>query len=389
MYLTKVVKKLCCQIKKLCVRVVSLLFYLFPIKRNRITVYNFMGNGYGDNPKYLVEELLKHGDYEIVWIVRDINVEMPKRIKKVRYNSLKSYYYMTTARLWLDTIRNNPKPIFKRKGQYYIQMWHGGFLLKGVEKDIEQNLNKGYVRDAKRDSKFADFFLSNCKDRTNLIKRAFWFKGEILEFGLPRNDVLFKPRIEEINKLKAKYKIVNKKIVLYAPSFRENNEFYDTIGFDYNKLVQVLNAKFNGDFVFCVRLHPNDLVRKNLNAFKDAINLTSEPDSRLVLSASDVIISDYSSMLIDFALTGRYAFILAPDYEEYIKRERYLYLNIKTCGIPFANNFGDLVYNIENLSGDDYRNNINKLFEHFGIFEHGNASEQIVNELLKRGILKR
>ena len=382
------IKKTWCFIKKCVKNTISLLFYFCPIKKNRICVYNFMGNGYGDNPKYLVEELLKRGKYEIIWFVNDLNLYMPEGIKKVKYGSLKSIYYMTTSRLWLDTVRNNPKPLFKRKGQYYIQMWHAGISVKGVEKDVENHLSKWYVDCAKRDSKFADVILSNSKKETELIKRAFWFNGEIFEFGLPRDDVLFKPRADEIKKLKKKYGIENKKIVLYAPTFRNNRKFYDGIKFDYKQLVDALNKKFNDEFVFCLKLHPNDVGLKKLDMFSGAVDLTAEPDSQLVLSACDVVISDYSSMLLDFILTGRFSFIFAPDYNEYISKERLLYLDIKEIGIPFANNFEELVGNIENLNEQDYHNKINKLLDYYGIVEDGNSSSLIVEELIKKGVLK-
>lgn len=387
MFFVKIIKKLSRLFLKKSKQIIALLFYILPIKKNQVTVYNFNGGGYGDNPKYLVEELVKHGNYNIIWFVKDLKTYMPEGVKKVKYGSLKALFYMITARLWLDTVRDNPKPLFKRKGQYYIQMWHGGIFMKGQERDVEQKLNRGYIRDAKRDSKFADFVLSNCTKRTELIRRAFWFSGEILEFGIPRDDVLFNPRQDEIKELKNRYNIGNKKIILYAPSFRNNENFYTNLNFDYKKIIKICNQKFNDEFVFCIKLHPHDCNRQYFGNFKNIINLTNEADSQLVLSASDIVISDYSSMLLDFILTGKYAFTFAPDYEEYISKERYLYIDLKECGIPFSNNFDELIENIVNIDKKVYCKQINKLLNFYGVFEKGFSSKLIIEELLKRGIV--
>lgn len=202
------IKGLCWKLKKLF----SLVFYLFPINKKKVTVYNFNGLGYGDNPRYLVEELIKENKYKIIWIVKDKTSRFPDGVKKVGYKSLSSLFHMITARLWLDTSRYSPRPIFKRKNQYYIQMWHGGIPLKGMEKDAEETLSKSYIESAKKDSALADFMLSNCKMRTEIIERAFWFDGKILEYGIPRDDILFNPRKADVDEFKKKYGLENKKI---------------------------------------------------------------------------------------------------------------------------------------------------------------------------------
>lgn len=385
----KFIKKVLRKFKTTIKYLISLLFYIVPIKKNRITVYNFVGKGYGDNPKYLVEELLKDKKYEIIWIVSDMSYNFPNGVKKIRYGSLKSLYYMITARLWLDTIRNNPKPLFKRKHQYYIQMWHGGIVMKGHEADTIDSLSKKYIKLAKKDSKLADYILSNCKDRTDIIKRAYWYNGEILELGIPRDDILFCPNKNETDKLKAKYGLKNKKIVLYAPSFRNCDNFYgEKQMFNVDKLLNTLNKKFGGEFVFCYRMHPNDEKRRShLSKIEGAIDLQSEQDSQLVLSACDVVISDYSSMWIDFTLTGNPAFIYAPDYDDYTKNERLMYFDLKNCMVPFAESFNELLKNIEEFDYEKYNKKRRQHYKNCGLFEDGTSSKKIKEYLQNNGII--
>ena len=382
----KLLKKILRKIKKIATHTISLTFYLMPIKKNKITFANFFGKGYGCNPKYLAEEFLKHGKYELIWFVSNLNDEsIPAGIKKVKYGSLKHYYHLITAKLWIDNIRNNPKPLFKRKKQVYIQSWHGGLMLKGIEKDAENSLSKDYIKTAKHDGKITDYVLSNCKKRTELIKRSFWYDGEILEYGVPRDDVMFKPNEKEIAELKQKYNIENKKIVVYAPSFRRDKSFYTNLTFNPDKLVDTLNKKFNNEFVFCVRLHPNDTSITSLKGFENVINLTKEADSQLILSAADVVVSDYSSMLLDFTLTKRPAFFFAPDYDEYIKKERGLYIDLGKSGIPFSKTFDELIESVETFNSKQYVKDLDKLFDFYEVFETGDSSKLIVEHLISKG----
>lgn len=68
--------------------------------------------------------------------------------------------------------------------------WHSSMGIKKVEKD--GNLDAEYIEIAKSDSRMCDLILSGCKFRSNVIRSGFWYDGEILEKGTPRNDMLFK-----------------------------------------------------------------------------------------------------------------------------------------------------------------------------------------------------
>ncbi|MBM6839815.1 CDP-glycerol glycerophosphotransferase family protein, partial [Clostridium saudiense] len=106
-----------------------------------------------------------------------------------------------------------------------------------------------YVKFAKKDSKNADLFISNSKFNTNMYKRAFWYDGEILECGVPRNDLLFNNIEETKRKVKSFFNIANnKKIVMYAPTFRKDNNL-EVYKFDYEKCIEEFNKKFSKEYV--------------------------------------------------------------------------------------------------------------------------------------------
>ena len=118
-------------------------------------------------------------------------------------------------------------------------LWHGGIALKRIEKDAENNLGFSYTMKAKRDSRTCDLMISGCNFQTELLKNKFWYNGEILESGIPRNDIFFNTeRHKEFKEnIYKKYNIPSSyNIVLYAPTFRRNRSI-EPYKFDWNKML--------------------------------------------------------------------------------------------------------------------------------------------------------
>src|SRR5699024_4212608 len=179
---------------------------------------------------------------------------LPQSIRTVRFRSLRHIYEMTTANIWLDNNRVC-QYLFKRAGQYYIQTWHGGLGLKKIEGDAPYGVNARHIKFSKRDSKMTDLYISNSKHLSDIYKRAFWFDGDILESGYPKNDILFEGKDTYQDKVRNKFGVHKKeKILLYAPTFRENGAI-DAYDIDFNLLHDALN-KIDKWTIF-IRLHPN------------------------------------------------------------------------------------------------------------------------------------
>ena len=177
-------------IKNLLSDIGNILISLFPV-RNKIVFLNFWGRGYGDSPKYIAEEIIRQNlPFEMVWLVYDMSCEIPDRIKKVKYYSLKSRIELATARVIISNVKGGLQ-FRKKKSQYYIQTWHGGFGVKFIEKEIENSLSPQYVSSSKHDSSITDLILSGSEFQTKVIKDAFWYDGEIFKKGVPRNDIFF------------------------------------------------------------------------------------------------------------------------------------------------------------------------------------------------------
>ena len=158
---------------------IALFYSLFPIEKNKIMFTSYYGADYGDNGKYIIEELLRRNeDLQIVWLLKKElmdNNHLPEGVHPVEHRSVASVKELQTAAVWIDNARKTYG--IKRKGQLYIQTWHGGPGVKRIEKDVESELEKRYVRKAKQDSKMCDIILSNSDFMTNIYANVFWYDG--------------------------------------------------------------------------------------------------------------------------------------------------------------------------------------------------------------------
>ncbi len=362
------------------------IFCISPIKDNKIVICNYFGRGFSDNAKYIVEELLKSNkNYDVVWLVNELETRecFPSGIRLVKHKSIKAIYEYVTAKVWIDNSRKNHYAR-KRKKQLYIQTWHGGIALKKVEKDAEKSLPKSYIKFAKNDSKNADLFISNSTFNTNMYKNAFWYEGEILECGVPRNDLLFNDVEKTIKKVKESLNIDdNKKIVMYAPTFRKdyNIEVYK---FNYEKCIKAFEDRFNDEFVILIRLHPNVFDKStelNLDSEK-VINASFYPDMQELLVASDILVTDYSSSMFDFMLTRKPCLIYASDINEYAD-DRGFYFDINKLPPIVSGSEEEFIKNIKNFDEKTYLNAVEKFIEEQGCIDDGTSSQQVVKWIEK------
>lgn len=361
-----------------------LLILIFPIKKNKIVICNYYGKGYGDNGKYIVEEIIRRElDYDIVWLLKkDLfgKCKFPPNIRIVLYNSIRGLYEMATSKIWIDNCRKTFYPI-KRKNQYYIQTWHGSVMLKKVEKDAENKLDITYINSCKNDSKMADLFLSNSKFTSNLFKKSFWYDGKIFECGSPRNDILINRPNDIKNKVFRYFGLDDDtKIVLYAPTFRvdSNMEVYNL------KFIQILTAlkkKHGCNWIFLVRLHPNISQKADAVSYNaQVINATNYDDMQELMVASDILMTDYSSTMFEFMLMQKPVFLYTTDIAEYIT-DRDLYFDIFSLPFPVAENNDKLLEYISSFNEAQYLNAVASFTNEIVLIDDGRATEKIVEKI--------
>jgi CDP-glycerol glycerophosphotransferase len=354
----------------------------FFFNRRKVIFSNFAGRGYGDNPKYIAEEFLSRKmQYKLIWIVNpNTKYYFPKGISTVKKGTFRELFELATAKFWVD---NNRKEhiITKQNNQIYIQTWHGFYPFKKIEKDAESALSADYVKNAIHDAKMTDLMISGCQVRSELYKQSFWYSGEIMECGSPRNDILFKTNSCR-DKIYNQYGLKsNQKIVLYAPTFRDNHNIsaYDI---NFSSLLETLKLTQGGEWVCFLRLHPavHDKSHQMSIPF-NCIDVSSYDDIQELFVASEILITDYSNCMFEFALTKKPVLIYATDIDEYVKTRNFYY-DIKSLPFSVATNNSELINILKSLDLKEYETKIEEFMSNIGSFEKGEASKTVVDYIV-------
>ncbi|MCC3671238.1 CDP-glycerol glycerophosphotransferase family protein [Terrisporobacter mayombei] len=372
-------KKLLKNILYTLITIILLFFRLFPIKKNKIIVINFSGKGYADNPKYIVEELLKNKNLDIVWASKKSAKESgtPNNVRVVKYRSLAYFYELATAKIWINNTRFE-KYIIKRKEQFYLQTWHSPLRLKKIELDAIENLNETYRLAMKQDSKMISMMISGCDFSYNIYRNSFLYDGPIFKMGTPRCDVFFSE--EYISKSASKFKRgygidENIDLILYAPTFRKNSEIKDVL-----MDIEYVSKNIPQNSKLLVRFHPSTKFKCEFN---NAINVTDYPDMQELLCSADILITDYSSSMFDMLIANKKCILFAKDKEEYLKNERGIYFDFEKLPFPIVNNEEKLLDIINEFDEKKYYSQVEIFKNEIGLYEKGNASEQIADILTK------
>ena len=362
-----------------------IIFRAFPICKRKVVISSYYGRGYGDNPKYIAQALLKKNkDIKIIWLVKNKNERksLPNGIKAVRVHSVGRIYHLSTAKVWIDNCRK--EFLFKRKKQVYLQTWHG-FALKRIEKDVADKLPPKYVSNAKHDSKYTDCIVSCSSFMTKIYREAFWYDGDIVEWGAPRNDMFISDSGDVKESVYDFYNLpFETKTVVYAPTFRVDCSL-DAYSIDYARLKRACEERFGGKFVVLVRLHPNIAAKSEelgITYNDDIINATYYPDMQELLCACDIVISDYSSLMFDFALSYKPCFQFATDIDAY-KGDRNFYFDLSDMPFPMATNNDELEGKVLSFDDEHYRSSLAEFYKSVGMVMDGKSSEKCADMIIK------
>lgn len=358
--------------------------FLLPVKKQKVIFSNFNGNGFGDNPRYIVEEFIQRKlPYELYWVCSKKECSFPKELHIIRPNSLAFVFHMSTAGFWVDNTRKLYY-LKKKKNQTYIHTWHAGPGLKQIEADAESALSKEYVAFAKKDSTYMDLLISNCKFCTEIYKRSFWYDGEIRETGIPKNDLYFRDMQKIRDLVRNYYQLPSDcKLALYVPTWRENRKLH-VYHLDFEACLNAFETRFGGSWFMLVRMHPNvNAADFDINYNKRVLNASPYDNVQELLAAGDAVITDYSSCGFDYIQLNRPAFLYAEDFEE-MKRTKDYNLKLDELPMPKAFNNEEMIQNILNFSEESYQKERIPFMEKMGFCDDGHASKRIVDYILEK-----
>ena len=367
--------------------VFNVLFRRRKIDQNKVFFLNF-SHHYDCNPKYICEEFCKKGlDVKLVFVLDKNNateLSEHKNIKIVQKGTSEFYKEIYSSKVIVENdVKSGFLGFHKKKGQILFETWHGSIGIKLFGKDA--NDDKLWHKMARRTAKMTDFVISNSDFESNIYRKTFWEKNEILKYGHPRNDIFFITQ-DKISAIKEKisnfYKIkCSNKLCLYAPTFRDENRL-DVYSMDFSKLSKALKEKFGGDWTILLRYHhTTNLNGDNSQSSNDVVDVSNYPDIQELLAVIDCGITDYSSWICEYVLRKQPGFIYAPDADEYRNNERKLAIPLEELPFPLATNMENLLQNISTFNIINYVKECDMFLKKHGSVDDGQASKRVVKKI--------
>lgn len=362
------------------------LMRLLPLKKKTAVFESYWGASFDDNPRAIYEYWYKaHEDYKFIWPVQDMSTEVNGPGITVKQYSLKYWYYMATSKYFVQNT-NFADQYAKRKGQIEVETLHGTFMKKMGFEEPSMRKSSGYAQRGyiKRNSRW-DYLISPSKYMNEKVSSAFDYKKRILDVGFPRNDILFhQNKIEYINKLKDKLNLPkDKKIILYAPTYRQEGVV------DFELDVAQMRDKLHDNYILLVRLHhlvANAIDLHQFNGF--AYDVSSFDNVEDLYLLSDLLITDYSSVMFDYGYLKKPMIFFAYDLNWYKESShRGVYLDYEnTVPGPIVKTTKDVVKWILNANELElqYKNKRQQFYDFFCAYgRKGDASQKVVETMIK------
>ncbi|CRZ33344.1 CDP-glycerol glycerophosphotransferase [Herbinix hemicellulosilytica] len=387
-------------IKQMVLAFYKVLTRILPINKKIILFESNLGRNYTGNPKAIYEEMIRRGldkKYRCYFILEDMQTEIPGAAKKIKRNRFRYFFYFAIAGTWISDSRF-PKYIIKRKGCTYIQTWHGTPLKKlALDMDAvymagETDINE-YKKNFYENAQTWDYLISQNSYSTQIFKRAFGFNKEILEIGYPRNDILFhKNNKNDIEKLKEMLGLPkDKRIILYAPTWRDN-EFYGNGRYKFNPRIDfsLLMKELKEDTVMIVKYHYLVMDQIDWSPYRGFIyTYDMSYDISMLYLVSDMLITDYSSVMFDYSILKRPMLFYCYDLEEYKNTLRGFYFDfINDAPGPVVETTEELIKAVKVYDYDLYKEKYEAFCRKFNHADDGKASKKVVDLILKTAPLK-
>lgn len=388
-------------IKKIILNIYSILFHILTTKNNIILFESSTGRNYSGNPKYIYEYLLKNekikygNKFKYVWSLEDTSIDIKGNPIKVRKKGFKYFYYSIVAKFWIFDSRH-PQYLLKKDKCIYIQTWHGtplkklGLDMEYINMSGETNIEK-YKANFKRNSEKWDYLISQNRFSSKIFKRAFNFNGKTLEIGYPRNDILInkKEDMNFIKEIKNKLNIPDgKKIILYAPTWRDN-QFYKKGIYKFASEMdfELMEKELSNDYIILVKYHYLVNENSDWNKNPDFVKILDEKaEIQELYLITDILITDYSSVMFDYSLLEKPMIFYLYDLEFYKNNLRDFYFDIyKELPGHIIENNKELLAILKKFKEKNYLEKHSNLFkekyknfkEKYNQYDDANSSKKI------------
>ena len=375
-------------------RLFNVIATVCPVRKHVVLFEAFNGKVPMDNPLYVYEALqIAHPDWKLVWgvkrqLVAEAQEKYPK-LKIIPRFSAKWLLVAPVAEFWVLNARM-PYWLKKNSRTTYIQTWHGT-PLKRLGIDIPNVSMPGtdtnqYRQNFTTESKRWDFLIAPNQFSKEVFRKAFDFKNQFLDYGYPRNDRLVHQRKNRDVIAAIKKRIVGNKtgkVILYAPTWRD--DFFIRKGMYKMNLPFSLAAvvkSLSKEDVLIIRPHYLVAESINIQGFEDNVKLCVDEDINDLYLISDLLITDYSSVMFDYAILNRPMLFYPYDLAHYQGDVRGFYFDYNKVPGPIVTNEQDFLAKLDQfLINDGYPNEKAKMMAfrtQFTEWEQGTASQRVV-----------
>lgn len=367
--------------------------HILPVQKKILLFESNLGRNYTGNPRAIYEAFVEAGldqKYTCVWFFEHPEQygQIPGKARVVKRARMRYLYYMAIGGVWIFDCRQ-PEFLIKRTDTTYIQTWHGTPLKKlaldmdRIDSVVSSSIEE-YHEAFRKNTATWDYLISQNHFSTEIFRRCFAFEEKpILEIGYPRNDILFRENTgEQIKNLKKILGIpLNKKVILYAPTWRDNAFYrqgrYKFVSpLDFDRAREVLGE----EYIILVKYHY--LVADQIDwspyegfvySFDETVDI-----ARLYLVA-DMLITDYSSVMFDYSLLKRPMLFFAYDLEDYKDSLRGFYFDFLTeAPGPISKDTEQLLTDILHYEDGQWKEKYEAFHEKYNHVDDGKAAEKIL-----------
>jgi len=348
---------------------------------------SFGGRECFDSPRAVHEELVRRdAPFDHLWVVRDGACTAPETAVAVRERSEEYYEAYGRAR-YVVSNDHWPRWLSRRDEQAWVQTWHGP-PLKKLGRDLARlpRAVREYRRISSQPRENWQYVVSPGAFATPILERAFPVAGEVIETGLPRTDLLFRPERDGVAAdVKRRLGVRGAKhVVLYAPTYRDHLRARD--GYSLGPLLDLaaLRAALPDDTALLFRKHRLMVGTLPAAASGAALDVTDFPDASELLLAVDVLVSDYSSAIFDFATLNRPIVFFTPDLETYRDEVRGFSIDFEAdVPGPLLRTTEDVVEALRRPDrlAADYRDRYDAFVAKYCALADGQASSRVVDRV--------